>query len=1022
MNNKSKVESLLGLFFVSGFSGLIYESVWSHYVKLFLGHAAYAQTLVLVVFIGGLALGAWLCSRLADRLRNPLLLYAVVEVATGILGLAFHWVFNGVIDWGYATLLPAACDVSQPFCVAQWGLSALLLAPQSILLGMTFPLMSSAVLRLHRADAGHDIASLYFLNSLGAVLGVLASAFVLIPAVGLPGTLMTAGIANILIAVAAFFLSRTPQPALEAAPGVAPRPNEASAKTLLIVLLATAGLTGLSSFIYEIVWIRMLSLVLGASTHSFELMLATFILGLALGGLWIRGRVDRIADPVRFLAIVQVAMGICAAATIPLYNGTFDLMAWMLSSVSRSPGGFVIFSLTSMAIALLVMLPATFCAGMTLPLITYRLLRSSSGERSLGLVYAVNTLGSIVGVVVAVHLLLGWLGLHGSLVVGASIDVLLGVFLLLYFGRGLGRRSWAPALGGLVALVVVAVVFDIDARRAPSGVFRSGVARLGASEKVVYHRDGKTATVDVIESGRYRMISTNGKSDASVMMGDGPLSRDEYTMLLLGLLPLAHQPQARSAAVIGFGSGMTTTTLLASPALQRVDTVEIEPSMVEGARQFLPIVAPAFQDPRSHIVIDDAKSYFARGQARYDIIVSEPSNPWVSGVSSLFTEEFYQRLSTYLNEGGVLSQWLHTYEMDNETLASILAAVSKTFPDFVVYSSIDQDIVLIARKGGVPGAYDTRVNALPALQSRLERLHLRDPDIVRRRVIGRWSTLQPYMATVSTRANSDYFPIVDQRTSRTRFTQESANDFALLQSATMPLLEMVDPDVYVPVRRLDPIPVTYVDHATIDAWLFHDNLVTGVSRSNEALSPGSAEAWARMLRSWEKECPADLPFGRMVPMIAGSAERVNTRLATPIAMDIWVALATSPCAQRLKPEELVWFELFAAVAQRDAPRMAQFGVTVLRGFSGDADNASEYAVFAAATGLLCTAHPGEAKALLDAAKDKWLRKEQRSADRRFLYAMARRGPMACPVKLAATKPISAPPPSPAPAVAAKRSP
>src|SRR5262249_32883217 len=158
-------------------------------------------TLVLVVFIGGLALGAWLVSRIAERVRNPLRIYAGVELATGLLGLAFHWIFNVAIDWGYSTLLPAACEPSSSFCAAQWGLSALLLAPQSIMLGATFPLVSSAVLRLSGDQPGHDIASLYFLNSLGAVLGVLASAFILIPSVGLPGTLQTAGIANVLLAM-----------------------------------------------------------------------------------------------------------------------------------------------------------------------------------------------------------------------------------------------------------------------------------------------------------------------------------------------------------------------------------------------------------------------------------------------------------------------------------------------------------------------------------------------------------------------------------------------------------------------------------------------------------------------------------------------------------------------------------------------------------------------------------------------------------------------------------------------------
>src|SRR5688500_9475530 len=206
-------------------------------------------------------------------------------------------------------------------------------------------------------------------------------------------------------------------------------------------------------------------------------------------------------------------MGVAAAATIPVYGASFDLMAWLLGSVNRNSGGFVLFNLGSTAIALLVMLPATFCAGMTLPLITYRLLRSPTGERALGMVYAVNTLGAILGVVLAVHLLMEWLGLKGAVLVGAAIDVGLGVVLLAASGRTAGGARWralyVPAGVALAALLTFAIVFDIDPRKSASGVFRSGSARIAPSDKVIYHRDGKTATVDVVEYRGARAIRTN---------------------------------------------------------------------------------------------------------------------------------------------------------------------------------------------------------------------------------------------------------------------------------------------------------------------------------------------------------------------------------------------------------------------------------------------------------------------------------------------------------------------------------
>src|SRR6185436_17150871 len=264
------------LFTASGFAGLIYESIWTHYLKLFLGHAAYAQSLVLIVFMGGMALGAALCGRLSERLANPLLAYAAVEAAVGVLALLFHPLFVAATDWGYASLLPWLGN--------EWlalggklALACLLILPASVLLGATFPLMSAGLVRAHPAAAGESVAMLYFSNSRAAA-GVLASGFWLIAWVGLPGTLRVAGVLNLVLAATVWFLAR-PFPAVRKSGQI-----QEGAR----LLLAIAFLTGLASFIYEIVWIRMLSLVLGASTHSFELMLATFILGIALGGLRVR--------------------------------------------------------------------------------------------------------------------------------------------------------------------------------------------------------------------------------------------------------------------------------------------------------------------------------------------------------------------------------------------------------------------------------------------------------------------------------------------------------------------------------------------------------------------------------------------------------------------------------------------------------------------------------------------------------------------------------------------------------------
>ncbi|HEY2627683.1 MAG TPA: fused MFS/spermidine synthase [Usitatibacter sp.] len=984
-----RVEAITALFFVSGFAGLIYESVWSHYVKLFLGHAAYSQTLVLIVFIGGLALGSWLCARRA-RMRNPLRVYALVEGAIGIIALVFHPIFLAATEWGYQTLLPAACHQESAFCAAQWGLSALLLAPQSVLLGMTFPLVTSAVLRADPKQPGLHISTLYFVNSMGAVLGVLCSAFLLIPQVGLPGTLSTAGLMNLAIAAVALVLSREkPAPLAEVASPVGGAQGRSESR-LIATLLAIACLTGLSSFIYEISWIRMLSLVLGASTQSFELMLASFILGLAIGGWWIRGRIDNLGDPVRFLARVQLAMGIAAVATVPLYNGSFDVMAWLLSALARNDGGFVLFSVTSTLICLAVMLPATICAGMTLPLITYRLLRSREGERSLGLVYAFNTLGSIIGVIVAVHLLLRPFGLHGTLVVGAAIDVALGAWL--YWSVRDGTTTFAalkPAIIGVVAFVVVAGLFDVDTRRSASGVFRTGAARISSDAKIPYHRDGKTATVDIIEDGSHVAIRTNGKPDASMSISPAvPPSGDEVTMLLLGALPLGHRPAAKTAAVIGFGSGMSTTVLLASPRLERLDTVEIEPAMVEGAQHFRPAVDAAYTDPRSHIVIDDAKSYFARGGARYDIIVSEPSNPWVSGVASLFSQEFYERLSHSLNDGGVLCQWLHTYEMDDVTIATIFEAVSRTFPNFRVYTSIDSDVILIARKGGPVGAFDESVLQLPAIRARAERLGLAQPGAVLRRSMGSSTAVLGLFQNAGGRANSDYYPTVDQRASKTRFTRAQVTSLVDLQASPLPLLEMLDGTMHPAAQPVITGMQADTDFSAYEGWLVRDTLLGNSRPYNGMPRVGNALRDARIVEAWARTCPSTYKFPEILPSLGAVAASMNARIGRDAATQAWNNVAQSPCAKALDGGGREWISLFASVAQRDAEGMSLHGHAVLDASRGRKNVLTEYAFLATLAGDVCLGRRDDSEKLFAEGPANWIDPKDHSAELRYLYAIA----------------------------------
>ena len=692
MSQKKLGISLYIIFTLSGFSGLIYESIWSHYLKLFLGHAAYSQILVLGIFMGGMGFGAWLTSKLVSRLQNLLLVYALVEGLIGLCGLGFHSVFVSLLSFSYNTVFPSL-ESTLTVQLYKWSAGALIILPQSILLGSTFPLMSNGLIRIYSDRSGYSLSMLYFTNSIGASIGVLVSGFYLIAKTGLPGTILTAGIINIFLAIAVYILSKSQSFTL---PSISQKALEYARPNLILV---AAFVTGAASFIYEIAWLRMLSMVLGASTHAFELMLSAFIFGLATGSLWIRNRIDNIQNPLRVVGIIQICMGVSALLTLPLYNYTFNLMAFFMEALGRTSSGYVLFNTASHFIALIIMLPTTICAGMTFPLFTHILLKQGYGERSVGQIYASNTFGAIFGVAFIVLVGMPLVNLKGSMIIGSCLDMLLGLVLIRYAIKNFyySPKKLSAMMAFPIAIIVIISHVNLDTKKMSSGVFRHGGASLPDYE-ILYYKDGKTASISITKTDADMVtIRTNGKPDAVIGMGDkSVVSMDEYTMTLLGALPVSYHPQAKTVATIGMGSGLTSHTLLAWPGIAKVDTIEIESAVIEAARYFRPRVDNIFDDPRSMIYIEDAKSFFSTHNAKYDIIISEPSNPWVSGVSSLFTEEFYSVIKNYMNPDGLFVQWIHTYEIDIGLLLSVIKALSLQFGDYKIYAANDYDLIILA--------------------------------------------------------------------------------------------------------------------------------------------------------------------------------------------------------------------------------------------------------------------------------------------------------------------------------------
>nr|WP_282452828.1 fused MFS/spermidine synthase [Lysobacter sp. CAU 1642] len=782
------------MFAVSGLAALVYQSIWTHYLGLQLGHAAYAQTLVLAIFMGGMALGAHWASRWSPGRRRLLLAYAAVEALVGLAGLLFHPLFLGWSELSQTILLPAAGPLGLGPAL-QWIAGALLILPQCVLLGATFPLLAGDWLR--RGHSGGEearvLGGLYFANSFGAALGALVATFLLLPRIGLPGAVAVAGALNLLVALGALMLARRhPEPTL-------PSPPSAGNAPVARRLLAIAAASSACSFVYEIVWVRLLNQALGTTLHSFELMLCAFILGLALGGAAVRGLAARIGDARRWAGAMQVAMGAAALLSLPLLARSFDWVGWLMQSLARNDAGYALYLLGSALVAIVIMLPAALFAGTTLPLFTLALRREGGGEPALGRIYAANTLGAIVGVLATVHLLIPLLGLRGALLLGALGDIALGLALLAQRRNALFKATLlvAPCLA-------LAVLFGrIDPLAQASAVYRTGEASLSGA-RVLSMEDGKTATISVVQRGEGLSILSNGKPDASITSLRSPPTGDEATMLMLAALPLALHPAPREVAMIGWGSGLSTHALLASQRVERLTSIEIEAAMARQARAFGERVQRAYLDPRSILHIDDARTVFAGSPLRYDVIISEPSNPWVSGVASLFTVEFYRLLRGRLAEGGLLVQWMQTYELDDALLASMLAALLEVFSEVEAYAAGDGDLILLAPTGPLPAVLPAAWGE-PALVAQLSRVGLDTPRNLLFHRIGDARLLRAFVAWQAQPAHSDFLPRVALEAPRARFAGRSSELLQSLIGHGLPVLDLLGcrPPQALPAWRWD---------------------------------------------------------------------------------------------------------------------------------------------------------------------------------------------------------------------------
>ncbi|UCH34997.1 MAG: fused MFS/spermidine synthase [Armatimonadota bacterium] len=794
-------------FFFSGASALFYQVIWLRQLATVFGNTTLAISVTLTAFMSGLALGSYAFGRVGDRAARPFRIYAWLEILIGAYGLVSLSVLHGV-HAGYLALASRLPYDSSWLVGYQFWASLLALVAPTALMGGTLPIASKGIVR--RLDGiGPEVGRLYGINTLGAAVGVLLVGFVLLPVLGLWHAVVLAACLNLAVGAAVLAAdawraraeargSRDPRPAPAAdAPSSPDGETEAHAPSdgdtpLRVILVLGLALSGFSGLALEVVWARAFSLYVGSSVYAFSAILLAVLIGIGLGSLLVARLSARREVDVTWFVAVQFGAGVGTFGLLFFYN---SLAFVFLSIVMRFWRSFpTLLALEVLVIVGCLLLPA-LCSGAAFPIASRLFIqRSAVLSRSIGTLYAANTLGCIAGSFAAGFVLIPHIGLRATVMQCAACYMITAAAVLLV-ERGPNRAGGVVVLAGLAALVAWLPSWRQELMVA--GFFRrqydelaTARAVMTARRDVLFYREGSLATVAVIRGRQNRSLVINAKVEAS----DVSVEMDTQTML--AHLPLLLADRTESVLVVGLGSGTTCGAAALHPT-STIECVEIEPAVAAGARYFSDTNRDVFADPRFRVVFADARNYLAAGRRRYDVIISEPSNPWFGGTASLFTVEHFQALRDSLADDGVICQWVQLYEMSPQDLRSVVATFVKVFPDATLWwvGRSHVDIALIAQKHPWKVDFDRfseRMGARPQIMPDFERAQLKQPVSVLA-----WLLLGPddlrRMSTGS-RLNTDNLPLLEFSAPRSLYRESSAeqNRTTCATYKAQPLSELVD--------------------------------------------------------------------------------------------------------------------------------------------------------------------------------------------------------------------------------------
>jgi spermidine synthase len=724
---------ILVCFFFSGAAGLIYQVAWGKALGLVFGHTAYAIATVLAVFMAGLAAGSAYLGRWKQSHAEPLKLYAWIELGVAATGALSLLGLAGVRSLYFAAY-PAIHEIKPLLLALRFLGAGLVLFLPTFLMGGTLPILVRGVTGKSK-ELGSHVSRLYWVNTLGAVAGTIFAGFILLPALGLRLTIACAVALNLLAGLVAQQISRRASNEGAEISGAEPTSSNESTEDLpqvgILFLLIVFGFVGTTAIAYEICWTRLLATILGSSTYAFTLMLATFLGGIVLGsflfGRWVaRGR------EVTFVTIsrTQTWTGLAALLFLAFFKQLPTIVPPILRATHGTFGGLVLAQFVTSGLA---MLPAAAVFGFNFPavvvLVTAKV-RKAEQSATVGVAYAANTIGAIGGAIFTGFWLVPMLGSFRVLALTAGINLILAIALVLPSAQ----RHVKSLVVNAVLVLLVAIggfspLFYNSALASYSTVLywnlRQGQLTLAENAgrfAFPFSADGLNSSIAVIQGENYLGLTTNGKVDAT--------NRDAPTQLLLADLGAVFGPPPRRVLIIGFGSGMTAAALAKYPDVERIDCVEIEPAVLEAARYLETLNRGVLRDPKLHMHVDDARNFLLTSRDKFDLIISEPSNPWIAGVATLFTDEYYAAVRAHLAPDGNFVQWVQGYSLDPADLRMVLATVSRHFPETTLWHAQVVDFMVLARLDTRPMNFN-RMRELwqnTALREDFAPLELRHPE------------------------------------------------------------------------------------------------------------------------------------------------------------------------------------------------------------------------------------------------------------------------------------------------------